>query len=210
MNASTIPARSISCSPRANGNSDKVAALLARGFAEAGGVIETVSMRQYEVRPCVSCYRCQHDPSGRCFLEDIDDSAALFSMLLEAPALLFAAPVFFYHLPAMFKGFIDRGQSYWLRREAGDERLLALPHRTAWVALVAGRKKGDRLFEGSLLTLRYFLAAFNVTLADPLLLTGCDRPDDIADDPLISARVLEYGAAAARSMIDGRATTANS
>ena len=159
MRATTTPARAFSCSPRANGNSDRLAALFARGFAEAGGNIEVTLMRQYEVRPCVSCYRCQHDPHGWCFLEGTDRSAPLFSMLFEAPALFFAAPVFFYHLPAMFKAFIDRGQSYWLRREAGDERLLSLPRRTAWVALVAGRKKGERIFDGSLLTLRYFLAA---------------------------------------------------
>ncbi len=209
MNTSIIPARALSCSPRANGNSDKLAALFARGFAEAGGNIEVTLMRQYEVRPCVSCYRCQHDPNGWCFLEGTDRSAPLFSMLQEAPALFFAAPVFFYHLPAMFKAFIDRGQSYWLRREAGDPLLLSLPRRTAWVALVAGRKKGEHIFDGSLLTLRYFLAAFNITLAEPLLLAGYDGPDDIANDPATCARVLEYGGNAARAMFDGQAMAVN-
>ncbi len=46
MNTSIIPARALSCSPRANGNSDKLAALFARGFAEAGGNIEVTLMRQ--------------------------------------------------------------------------------------------------------------------------------------------------------------------
>jgi len=116
----------------------------------------------------------------------------LFGPLLRAPLLLFASPIFFYHLPAQFKAFIDRGQSYYVRQERGDPILAGLPQRQAGVALVAGRRKGEHLFSGSLYTLKYFLRPFRIALAEPLLLPGLDAPDDLTRDPDAQARVLAY------------------
>ncbi|MFV0422380.1 flavodoxin family protein [Oleidesulfovibrio sp.] len=189
---------SISCSPRAGGNSDKAAQLFAQGFC-TGLPAEVLHLRHYDIRPCTSCYRCEHDPKGWCFLENMDQSAAIFRLLLEAPALHFSAPVYFYHLPAHFKALIDRTQRFWLLRERGDATMLNLPARKAWITMVAGRKHGDRLFEGSLLTLRYFLKSFNISLQEPLLLTGLDDAEAMDRHPEAEERIVEYGRQAARS-----------
>lgn len=193
----------LSASPRPGGNSDRAAALFARGVAEVAGARPRVTLlRRFEVRPCLACYRCRHDPGGRCFLGGMDDSGALFGMLMRAPYLFLSAPIFFYHLPAQLKALVDRGQSYWLRAEAGDPELASLPERPAHVCLAAGRRQGDRLFEGGLLTLKYFLSIFHFRLAEPLTLYGLDGAGDLAAHHDFCETLRERGRSAAREALD--------
>ncbi|ABB37586.1 NADPH-dependent FMN reductase [Oleidesulfovibrio alaskensis G20] len=195
-----LTVHSISCSPRAGGNSDKAAELFADGFAAAGGA-DILHLRRYDIRPCTSCYRCEHDPDGWCFLEDMDQSACIFRLLQEAPALHFASPVYFYHVPAHFKALIDRTQRFWLLRERGDARMLQLPRRKAWVTMIAGRRRGEKLFEGSLLTLKYFLKSFNIDMQEPLLLTGLDDAEALERQPETLQQITAYGRQAAEAFL---------
>ncbi|BBD09963.1 flavodoxin family protein [Desulfovibrio ferrophilus] len=189
----------ISASPRPGGNSDRAAALFARGAEEmVGAEVRVQHLRRFEVHPCTACYRCQHDPSRQCYLSERDQSGALFQQLMTAPSLFLSAPIFFYHLPASFKAWIDRGQSYWLRRREGDSVLTSLPVRPAWVCLVAGRKQGEKTFEGSLLTLKYFLKIFNFEMQTPLTLRGLEGAGDLAVHPGACSALTQLGGEAAK------------
>jgi len=168
------------CSPRAGGNSDTAADLLRKGVGEAGGDVSLYRLREYSLLPCTGCGGCERQ--NECVLENRDDCRILFRALLRAPVLFFAFPIFFYHVPAGFKAWIDRGQSYFVRAQRGDPYLASLPPRTAHVVMVAGRPTGEKLFEGSLLTLKYFLKPFNITLGEPLVFRGKDSPGDLGDD----------------------------
>jgi hypothetical protein len=187
-----------SCSPRAAGNSDLAAELLGQGVTQAGGVAQQILLRQFKVSPCVGCCRCEHDAKRRCYLLKKDQSGTLFTILQHAPLVFFCSPIYFYHLPSAFKAFVDRGQSYFLRMRDKDQALAALPRRKAYLTLIAGRDKGENLFKGSLLTLKYFLAPFNLELAEPLLLKGLDEQDALAHRKDAQRRIMEYGAAAWR------------
>ena len=190
----------ISASPRPGGNSDRAAALFAQGVARGGAARPGVTLlRRYDVRPCQACYRCKHDQRGRCFMGELDQSGALFQMLLDAPYLFLSAPIFFYHLPAQLKALVDRSQSYWLRKRSGDAELAALPERPAYICLVAGRMRGEKLFEGSLLTLKYFLGIFNFRLQDPLTLYGLDGAGDLASHHDQREALVALGAHAVRT-----------
>lgn len=191
--ARSLSARAVSCSPRAGGNSDRMATLFAEGFATSGHAMDVTPLRQHDIRPCIACYRCAHDPHGWCYLEETDSSAPAFSILMKAPVLFLSIPIFFYHVPAHMKAWIDRSQAYWLRREKGDEQLTSLPQRPAYLAMVAARSKGEKTFDGALLTLRYFLKTFNFDIQEPLLLPGHDGPESIAASPEAREQVLQYG-----------------
>lgn len=181
MIATTPLPVAISCSPRPGGNSDRAATLFASYAENAGGVApEVLRLRRYDITPCLACYRCEHDADGRCFLQEQDESAPLFEALMSAPYVYIAAPIFFYHVPAQFKAWIDRSQSFWLRRNGGDERMKSLPKRKAYVTLIAGRKAGDKMFEGSLLSIKYFLKTFNLEMQEPLTLRGLDTAGALA------------------------------
>lgn len=189
-----------SCSPRAGGNSDHAGEYFSEGIHQAGGRCNVHYLRHFNIHPCVGCLRCSRDPHGDCFLTDLDQSGPLFQILISAPMLFIAAPIYFYHLPAQFKSWIDRSQSYYLRRENKDQRLVNLPSRPAVTCLVAGRRQGDKLFAGAQLTLKYFLRTFNFQIRDQLSFRGMDAADALqghhpAKDSLVAA-----GAAAWRSL----------
>ncbi len=172
------------CSPRKGGNSDSAADVIVRALAELGHAPRLVRLRDTPLRPCLGCYGCRKDVAGRCVLADADQARQLYDLLMHAPQFYFTAPIFFYHLPGLFKDFIDRSQPYYLRRENNDPSMLGLAPRKACAVLLAGRRHGERLFDGSLLTLKFFLRTFNIRLEESLNLRGIDLPGDLAgNDP---------------------------
>lgn len=182
-----------SCSPRAGGNSDQSARLFIDGVESAGGSAKLILLRHYDVHHCVSCQRCEHDRSRSCFLESRDQSSDLFRHLLRASVLFFASPVYFYHVPSHFKAFIDRCQCFWMRHQDGDEEMRGLPPRPAFLSMTGARPRGEKLFEGSVLTLKCFLAPFNITLQPPQLMYGKDGPQDLSKDADACEALMEMG-----------------
>lgn len=196
------------CGPRAGGNSDTAGLALARGLAEAGPPPQVIRLRERRVRPCLGCGTCAKEPNHPCPLAD-DEAEALFALLQTAPLVVFASPIYFYHLPAGFKGFIDRAQRHYEVRLAREGTGQALPpERPAQAVLVAGRREGQQLFTGALLTLRYFLWPFFLRLAEPCLLRGRDAPNDLAADAAalvdLAARGRTLGEAARSVPVPGK------
>lgn len=189
----------LACGPRARGNSDRAAELMAQGLAQAGAEPILMHLRDMRISPCLGCQRCSTSPGHGCVLQGADQAEALFGLIMAASLVVFSSPIYFYHLPAGFKGFIDRAQRFYAARLAGDAALTALPRRQALVCLVAGRPRGEKLFDGSLLTLRYFLWPFNVGLAEPLCLPGLDAPGDLRGAKDTEARTVAYAADAWRN-----------
>lgn len=191
-------------------------------------------LRNHAVEPCIACGACErmaaflagrgasvdaaslyHGPdrdNGRflpygCPLTARDDSADLLHALATAPALCLVAPIYFYHLPARLKGLLDRTQTFWSLREAGVDAFAGQEPRVCHVILLGARPKGDQLFAGSLLTLKYALGGLHIRLAEPLLLHGLDEPDALANDAGACERVRAYAEeAAARFSRDGSAS----
>lgn len=175
----------LGCSPRRGGNSD-TALSLAR---EALGGPPPLFLRDRTVLPCVSCGHCAGH-KGECPLTERDGSAFLFDALQRAPVLILAAPIYFYHVPAQLKALMDRSQPWWMLRDAWRE---APPVRkNAHVILLAARPKGPRLFEGALLSLKYWLDLFGFDIAGSLTLYGLDGPDDLRKNRALRLSVSRF------------------
>ncbi|NDV18434.1 flavodoxin family protein [Pseudodesulfovibrio sp. JC047] len=191
------------CSHRRGGNSDRAAQLLAQAVTEAGGSAEVIYLRNHTVLPCLACGHCDeaHMKQGkaRCVLGEQDDAYALFSPLFTARTVFFTAPIYFYHLPSLFKTWIDRSQQFWTAKHTGEPWIADLPKRTAHTVLHAGRPTGDKLFDGATLTLKYFLHSFNLTLATPLVFRGLDHRDDLKAAPSFEQQILDLGRTASAS-----------
>ncbi len=95
----------ISSSPRAHGNSDLLCAAFAEGAHSAGPTVETFSLREHRINPCVACYACQKN-GGTCCQKD--DMNGLMEKLMAADVLCLASPVYFYSICAQLKAVIDR------------------------------------------------------------------------------------------------------
>jgi len=186
----------LACSPRKGGNSDLAARLIAEGLEAAGASPGLVFLRERDIMPCRGCQHCGEAPDFSCVLMKRDQAEDLFRLVLTAPALFFASPIYFYHVPAAFKGFIDRAQRYYVARNSGDPVLNSLSGRPAHVVLVAGRSRGEKLFEGTMLTMKYFLWPFGARVAGDLRLHGIDGPDDLRSDGKARDAVREFAAKA--------------
>jgi len=184
-------------SHRKGGNSDRAADLLAQGVREAGGEADIIFIREHRIIPCQACGFCDKsvDLHGnkRCVLGEKDEAWTLFKPLFTARTVLIASPIYFYHLPSMFKTWIDRSQQFWTAKATGEQWVADLQKRTAHAVFVAGRPKGEKLFEGARITLKYFLHNFNVTLADPLIFRGVDKHDDLGKQPDFETQIIELG-----------------
>lgn len=137
----------LAASPRRDGTSDTLARLFAEGAEEGGIACRFLALRDVRIRPCIGCGHCADPPHG-CPLSG-DDAEELFAAITAADLVLWAAPIYFYGLPAYAKGVLDRAQRFW------HSPVDAVP-RPAIAGLVAGRPKGEQLFTGASLGLRYF------------------------------------------------------
>jgi hypothetical protein len=193
------------CSHRRGGNSDHAAELLAEGVRRAGGRAEVLYIRNFEVMPCLACGYCdapERTGRERCVLGPTDQAWDLFAHCLSARTILFASPIYFYHLPSRLKTWIDRGQQFWRARLDNEPWIADLPPRTARAVLLAGQPSGEKLFDGARLTLKYFVHNFNMTLADPLVFRGVDTRDDLRAKGDFEARIVELGAEAFTAATD--------
>lgn len=192
----------IACSHRGGGNSDTAAELLARGVAEARASSRVLALRDFSVLPCLACRSCAADKLSRCVLAQRDQAEELFAVLMRAPVVVIASPIYFYGLPSLCKTWVDRSQRFWEARRKGDAWVLALKERSAFACLVAGQPAGKKLFDGARLTLKYFLVNFGLGLEEPLGLRGLDAKGDLAGSAEASRQVLELGRAAGRRALE--------
>lgn len=174
----TAPALIVLGSPRAGGTSDTLARLFAQGAASRGLPTEQLALRQKRITPCIHCSACARPPHT-CRLAPQDEAEDLLQALERAPLVLFCGPVYFYGLPAHAKALVDRAQSRWQRPPSSTDK----PRLPAISALVAGRPRGERLFSGSELGLKYFFAALGRELNESRHWRGMDQPDDLLHSP---------------------------
>ena len=174
-------------SPRLYGNTDMLLDEALEGARSQGAEIEKIVVVKLNISPCRADGGCEKD--GRCTIrDDMDD---IYAKLLEADALIIASPMFFYGLPAQLKTLIDRCQALWIRRYRLDQEPPDGNRKGAFIAV--GATKGKNLFDGSMLTVKYFFDAVGVDYTDELFIRGVDRKSEIAEHPGALADAYELG-----------------
>jgi protein-tyrosine-phosphatase len=106
----------------------------------------------------------------------------IYPMLRRADIIVMATPVFFYGPTAQMKALIDRSQALWARRYVHG---LSDPGRK-WrlgFLLSLGATKGQNLFEGVLLTAKYFFDAVGARFDGSLTYKKIEASGDIEKHP---------------------------
>ncbi len=166
-------------SPRRGGNTEVLLKEALRGAQEAGAEVEEVFLRDNAISPCLEIYGCKED--GRCVIED--DFHEVAEKTVGADAIILASPIFFYTVSAHTKMFMDRCQSFWVKRYLLKRPIAPSKSRRKGAFISVGATRGKRLFEGVTLTVRYFFDALDVDLWDTLLVRGVDEKGEIFDHP---------------------------
>jgi len=165
-------------SPRRQSNTDILLDRALEGAREAGVEVEKVLVSKLKISPCLEIYACLKD--GNCAIKD--DMQALYKKLLEADHIIFASPIFFYGITSQAKAIIDRCQALWVRRHVlgigkEDDRM----RRGLFISV--GATRGKRLFDGAVLTVKYFFDAIGVKYSGDLLIIGIDSKAQIKEHP---------------------------
>lgn len=165
-------------SPRRESNTEILLDQALRGAGEAGAEVEKVLVSKLKIAPCLEIYACRKD--GNCAIKD--DMQLLYKKLLEADHVIFASPMFFYGVPSQAKAVIDRCQALWVRKHVlgvGKED----KRERKGVFISVGATRGAKLFDGAVLTVKYFFDAIGVKYSGDLLVRGIDDKGQIREHP---------------------------
>ncbi len=130
------------CSPRKLGNCETLAKAIDAAVPEEHE-LRLLNLAEWELKGCTGCYRCLYE--GSCHLDD--GLGAILDAIEGADALIVAAPAYFLGAHASLKRLMDRGLSFYARKD----RLWGKPALALAVAGIPGKEGG------TLLTVQAFL-----------------------------------------------------
>ena len=184
-------------SPRRNGNTATLLKMAVQGAADGGAQVEEVVLRDLKMSPCLEIYACRQ--TGRCAIQD--DFQPLYDKLLRCSGIMLASPIFFYTVSAHTKILMDRCQSLWVKRYWLENTPFGqVDEGRKGLFISVGATKGKRLFEGSLLTVRYFLDALGMPLWRSLLYRGLDFEGDVDKFPAYLEEAYQGGEDMAKAL----------
>ena len=130
--------------------------------------------------PCLEIYGCKKE--GKCVIKD--DFHQVVDQILSAQGLMLASPIFFYTVSAHTKMLMDRCQSLWVKKYWIDKVPYGqwTPIRKG-LFISVGATKGKKLFDGTLLTVKYFFDVLDMELWRSLLYRSLDFEDDVLKHP---------------------------
>jgi multimeric flavodoxin WrbA len=185
-------------SPRRQSNTEILLDKALEGAGEAGAEVEKVLVSKLKISPCLEIYACRKD--GNCAIKD--DMQLLYKKLLEADHIVFASPIFFYGVTSQVKAIIDRCQALWVRRHVlgmgkEDKRV----RRGVFISV--GATRGTKIFDGAVLTVKYFFDAIGVKYSGDLLVRGIDNKGQIKEHPEVLEDAFRLGQELVRGSRDG-------
>ena len=165
-------------SPRKRSNTDLLLESALKGVREAGAETKKLLVSELRVSPCMEIYECRNE--GNCPIKD--DMQWLYGEFMEADHGILASPIFFYGITSQAKAIVDRCQALWVRKHIlgmGTEDMRI--RRGAFISV--GATRGQKLFDGAVLTVKYFFDAINVAYFRDLLIRGVDARAEIREQP---------------------------
>jgi len=174
-------------SPRIKGNTDLLLDEALKGAQGQGAEVEKVIVDKLNIAPCREYYGCVKD--GNCVIRDDMDN--IYPKLLAADRVIVASPIFFYGLTSQVKALIDRCQALWARKYILKQSLPDSARKGAFIAV--GATRGRKLFDGSILTVKYFFQSIDVQYVDELLVPGVDKKGEIKEHPTALSDAFELG-----------------
>lgn len=184
-------------SPRRNGNTSLLLKEAVRGATEAGAQVDEIILRDLTISPCLEIYGCKR--TGRCVIQD--DFQEIYDLLCSCQGIMLASPIFFYTVSAYTKTLMDRCQALWVKQYWIDKKPFGQqPKSRKGLFISVGATTGKRLFDGALLTVRYFFDALDTELWLSLLYRGLDEEGAVLRHPDYLLEAYNAGKELARAL----------
>ena len=167
-------------SPRRNGNTATLLRHAVQGARDSDAQVEEIVLRDLKISPCLEIYGCKK--TGECAIKD--DFQKVRNQILASQGLILASPLFFYTVSAHTKILMDRFQSlwvkkYWIDKTPKNQRMI----ERKGLFIAVGATQGKKLFDGTLLTIKYFFDVLDMELFRSLLYRGLDFEGDVLKHP---------------------------
>jgi len=177
-------------SPRRKGNTNLLLNQAVQGVLDTGAQVEKIVLRDLKMSPCLEIYGCKE--TGRCVIQD--DFQKAYDQLLSCHGLMLASPIFFYTVSAHTKILMDRCQSLWVKKYWVDKIPFgqSKPKRKG-LFISVGATRGKKLFDGTMLTLKYFFDILDAELWRVLLYRELDFEGDVLKHPEYLQEAYETG-----------------
>jgi len=173
-------------SPRIRGNTDLLLDEALRGAQSQHAEVEKIIVDRLKLTACREYYACLKD--GKCVIkDDMDD---IYQKIIDADIIIAASPIFFYTVSAQIMLLISRCQALWARKYVLKN--LDIPMKKG-AFISVGATKGQKLFDGPKLTMKYFFEAINAEYTEELLVKGVDKRGEIKDHPTALTDAYELG-----------------
>ncbi len=177
-------------SPRKGGNTEILLEEALKGAEKEGAAVERFHLRDLHITPCTECLQCLQ--KGECVV--LDDMQKIYPKLLESDIIILASPIFFYGVTAWAKALVDRSQALWARKYVlKDPSLGKEGKRRKGFFISVGGTKGQKVFEGAILTAKYFFDVLNADYTGELVFRNVDAKDDILKQPDALRQAFEAG-----------------
>ena len=167
-------------SPRREGNTATLLKRTIEGARDSGAEVEEIVLRDLKISPCLEIYGCMQ--AGECAIKD--DFQIVRDKILASQGLILASPVFFYTVSSHTKILMDRFQSlwvkkYWVDKTPKDQQII----KRKGLFISVGATKGKKLFDGMLLSVKYFFDILEMELWKTLLYRQLDFQEDVLKHP---------------------------
>jgi multimeric flavodoxin WrbA len=177
-------------SPRKGGNTELLLEEALKGAAQEGAEVERLHVSQFHITPCTECLHCYE--KGECVIGD--DMQQIYPRLLGSDIIILASPIFFYGITAWAKALVDRSQALWSRKYIlKDPTLGKEGKRRKGFLISVGGTKGQKVFDGAILTAKYFFDVLNADYAGELVFKNTDAKGDIQKQPDTLRQAFEAG-----------------
>ena len=187
-------------SPRRRGNTARLLKEAVAGALEQGALVKEFVLRDEKISPCLEIYGCTKE--GKCVIKD--DFHKVRDSMLSSEGVMLASPIFFYTVSAHTKIFMDRCQSLWVKKywiEGVPFNQWQTKRKGLFIS--AGATRGKKLFDGALLTVKYFFDVIDASLWKSLLYRGLDFEKDVLQHPNFLQEARESGAQLVLSLKKG-------
>ena len=167
-------------SPRKGGNTDQLLDKALEAARGTGADTSEIYARRLKISGCLECGGC--DKTGECVVDD--DMQTVYPLLEKSDVIILAAPIFFYGVPAQAKALIDRSQASWSKRilEKTSEQRKTYDSGRGYL-IAAGATRGENLFEGTILTAKYFYDALDMNYEGGVFFRKLEHRSAVQENP---------------------------
>ncbi len=90
-----------------NSNTYKLTKALLEGIKETSSAeIETLTIKDMDIKSCLGCMSCWGKTAGKCVINDVMTS--VYEKIMESDLVIESFPLFFFGMPGPMKNFTDR------------------------------------------------------------------------------------------------------